>query len=94
MFHKGKKVWKGVYCTPFIETANGYSGVSEINGKNYKTVLMVKIKPNAIRRCKDKSIIGLLMGQMMKYSHLGYYIKVNDWLINYNINYILKILIK
>ena len=55
MFHKGKKVRYGVYCTPFIETANNFSGVSEIKGKNYKTVLMVRVKPNAIRSCEDQS---------------------------------------
>ena len=55
MFHKGKKVGYGVYCTPFIETANDFSGVSEIKGKNYKTVLMVRVKPNAIRSCEDQS---------------------------------------
>ena len=52
-FHPGQKVGRGVYCTPFIKTAgNFYSGISEINGIKYKTVLMVRVKPEAIRHCK------------------------------------------
>ena len=49
--HPGKKVGKGVYCTPHIKTAEDYSGTSEINGQKYKTVLMVRVKPDAIRCC-------------------------------------------
>ena len=52
-YHPGKKVGEGVYCTPKIETAEEYSGYSSINGKNYKTVLMVRVKPEAIRGCED-----------------------------------------
>ena len=55
IFHKGKKVGDGVYCSPYINTATGYAGISEINGKKYYTVLMVRVKPNAIRSCKDQS---------------------------------------
>jgi len=51
IFHPGKKVGKGVYCSPKIETAEGYSGISEINGIKYKTVLMTRVKPDAIRQC-------------------------------------------
>ena len=50
-FHSGQKVGVGVYCTPNIKTAEGYTGVSNINGKNYKTVLMVRVKPDSIRCC-------------------------------------------
>ena len=50
--HPKKKVGYGVYCTPNIATAgNIYSGKSNINGTNYKTVLMVRVKPSAIRHC-------------------------------------------
>ena len=52
-YHPGKKVGEGVYCTPTIETAEEYSGFSTINGINYKTVLMVRVKPEAIRGCED-----------------------------------------
>ena len=53
--HPGRKVGEGVYCTPSINVAELYSGVSQIYGKNYKTVLMVRVKPDAIRYCKDQS---------------------------------------
>ena len=53
--HPGQKVGEGVYCTPFIETAEGYAGISNINGINYKTVFMVRVKPNVIRSCADQT---------------------------------------
>ena len=49
----GTKVGEGVYCTPNVDTACAYSGVSKINGKQYQTVLMVRVKPGAIRECAD-----------------------------------------
>ena len=49
--HEGNKVGDGAYCTPLIKTAEGYAGISEINGISYKTVLMVRVKPDAIRKC-------------------------------------------
>ena len=49
--HYYQNVGEGVYCTPSIKTAESYSGESEVNGKRYKTVLMVRVKPNAIRQC-------------------------------------------
>jgi hypothetical protein len=52
-FHPGKKVGEGVYCTPTIKTAEEYAGISEINGVRYKTVLMARVKPEAIRHCDD-----------------------------------------
>ena len=51
-FHSGK-VGEGVYCTPNIKTAEEYCGTSEINGKSYKTVLMVRVNPDAVRSCND-----------------------------------------
>ena len=50
-FHSGNKVGKGVYCATHIETAQKFAGISEINGKKYKTVLMVRVKPDATRGC-------------------------------------------
>ena len=51
-YHPGKLVGRGVYCTPTIETASEqYAGISEINGIKYKTVIMVRVKPDAIRHC-------------------------------------------
>ena len=52
-YHPGNKVGQGVYITPNINVAEGYSGESIINGQSYKTVLMVRVKPSAIRGCVD-----------------------------------------
>ena len=53
-YHPGKKVGIGVYCTPTIKTASEqYAGISNINGTNYMTVLMVRVKPSAIRHCDN-----------------------------------------
>ena len=52
ILHKGKKVGNGVYCTPNIKTAESYCGTSSINGSSYQTVLMVRVKPSAIRQCE------------------------------------------
>ena len=49
LFHKGKKVKTGVYCTPKIDVAEGYAGQVDINNKKYYAVLMVRVKPKAIR---------------------------------------------
>jgi len=54
-FHQGKKVGCGVYCTPKIKTAEEYAGESRIGSDIYKTVLMVRVKPNAIRHCNKCS---------------------------------------
>ena len=62
LFHPGKKVGSGVYCTPNVGTAEGYSGVSSINGINYSTVLMVRVKPSAIRHCSDSGDYWVING--------------------------------
>ena len=55
-YHPGQKVGEGVYCIPTIKTASEkYAGISEINGIKYKTVLMVRVKPSAIRHCDNCS---------------------------------------
>ena len=56
VFHPGNLVREGVYCTPKIKTAEMYAGISTINGQNYKTVLMVRVNPSAIRHCDQCSI--------------------------------------
>ena len=49
-------VGDGVYCTtPKINTVEDYAGISNINGKLYKTVFMVRVKPDAIRHCDQCS---------------------------------------
>ena len=58
--HPGKPEGEGVYCTPNIDKTivrgNKYAGTSEINGKKYNTVLMVRVNPDKIRfcNCMDK----------------------------------------
>ena len=50
--HPGRKVGEGLCCSPLVNKAESNSEESKINGKNYKAVLMVRIKPDAIRSCK------------------------------------------
>ena len=52
--HPGKKVGVGVAFSPSIKCAEEYAGISNINGLNYKTVFMVRVKPNARRFCRDQ----------------------------------------
>ena len=48
------KVGVGVYCTPDIKIAEGYAGSSSIiNGKRYKMVFMMRVKPDRIRSSKN-----------------------------------------
>ena len=51
MFHKGKKVGEGVYVTPYIQVAEEYAGTANVNGVNYKIVIMVRVNPSARRHC-------------------------------------------
>ena len=50
--HRGKKVGKGIAFSPTIrEVEEYYSGISNFNGIKYKTAIMARIKPSAIRAC-------------------------------------------
>ena len=51
IYHKGRKVGIGVYVSPNIETAKSYAGKITLNGEEYKTLFLVKVKKNAIRAC-------------------------------------------
>ena len=53
--HPGKKVGNGVYITPSISNAEAYAGIIEINDIKYKTVLMLRVKPESIRKCNCQS---------------------------------------
>ena len=53
IYHPGNKVGRGVYINHSIEVAEENSDVLVMNGNSYKIVLMVRIKPNAIRGCQD-----------------------------------------
>ena len=52
IFHPGNKLGKGVCVTPKIEVEKRDACILEFNGKKYKIVLMVRVKPSAIRQCK------------------------------------------
>ena len=48
--HPKQLVGEGVYCTPDIKIAEQYAGSSSIvNGKRYKMVFMMRVKPDKIR---------------------------------------------
>ena len=47
-YHEGKTVGIGVYICPNPKEAEGYGGIIEINGKKFRTLLMVRVKPDAI----------------------------------------------
>ena len=49
--HPGQKVGIGVYCTPNITTAEGYAGIIDVNGHNYRVAFMLRVKPDKIRYC-------------------------------------------
>jgi len=49
--HPGKEVGIGIACSRSIRYAEEYAGISNINGIKYKTVIMVRVKPSAIRCC-------------------------------------------
>jgi len=49
--HVKKKVGNGVYCTPYIKTAEDYCYETEINYVKYKLLFMVRVNPKSIRFC-------------------------------------------
>ena len=48
--HPGKKCGRGVYCSPDINYAEAYAGITELDGEKYKCVLMVRVNPEKIRQ--------------------------------------------
>ena len=52
-YHPGEKVGRGVYCSPKIETAKDFCGKCNINGKEYYTVFMLRVKPSKRRHCNQ-----------------------------------------
>ena len=69
IYHEGKKVGKGVYCTPKIEIAESFSGISEINGNKYRTVLMSRVKPDKIRSPKGQEDYWIVNGTTDEIRH-------------------------
>ena len=55
VFHPGKKIGIGVYFTNMIKEAENYAGIIDVNDRKYKIVLMVRVKPDAIRQCKENN---------------------------------------
>ena len=51
IYHPGKKVGTGIYCSPIFKTASNFAGITCINGVRYKTLLQVRVNPVAIRHC-------------------------------------------
>ena len=48
--HPGKKCGLGVYCSPDIDYAARYAGITELNKEKYKCVLMLRVNPDKIRQ--------------------------------------------
>ena len=48
--HPGKKCGRGVYCSPDINYAEAYAGITELDGEKYKCVLMLRVNPEKIRQ--------------------------------------------
>ena len=48
--HLGNECGKGIYCTSDAEYAENYTSKIEINGENYKFLLMLRVNPKKIRQ--------------------------------------------
>ena len=48
--HLGNECGKGIYCTSDPEFAENYANKMEINGENYKFLLMLRVNPKKIRQ--------------------------------------------
>ena len=62
ILHPGQKVGTGVYFTPSIKVAEGYSTVADFGGEKYKIALMVRVKPDKIRKCRENESFWVLNG--------------------------------
>ena len=62
--HPGKKVGRGVYCSPKPKIMDEYAGNSStsVNGKTYKMGFMMRVKPDKIRYSKNKPDYWVLNG--------------------------------
>ena len=71
MRHPGQKIGEGVYCTPDIKVAEGYAGQSSlVNGKRYRMVFMMRVKPDKIRtsnECPKEWILDGTTNEMRPY---------------------------
>ena len=50
--HSGKTCELGVYVSPYISYAEGYTGKTKFNDEEYKCVLMLRINPEKLGKVK------------------------------------------
>ena len=62
IFHPGQKVGTGVYFTPSIKIAEDYSTAINFGDEKYKTVLMVRVKPDKIRKSANYDFYWVVNG--------------------------------
>ena len=62
MYHPGKKIGNGVYCSPSPDVMDEYAGACEIDGKCYKIGFMIRVKPDKIRASYVKKDYWVLNG--------------------------------
>ena len=62
MYHPGKKVGNGVYCSPSPDVMDKYAGTATINGKRLKLGFMIRVKPDKIRTSKYQQDYWVLNG--------------------------------
>ena len=65
-YHPGQKVGKGLYCSKSINHAEKYAGICEINEQKFKTVLMLRVNPEAIRHCNCDSELWVVNGDEIR----------------------------
>ena len=58
--HLGNECGKGIYCCSDAEYAEKYASKMEINGENYKFLLMLRVKPEKIRQPESMPQIYIL----------------------------------
>ena len=62
IFHPGQKVGTGIYFTPSIKIAENYSTALNFGDEKYKTVLMVRVKPDKIRKSAKNDFFWVVNG--------------------------------
>ena len=66
--HPGKKIGKGVYCSPDPDVMESYANCAQtstyINGHNYIMGFMIRVKPDKIRYYKYKNDYWVLNGDI------------------------------
>ena len=62
VFHPGKKIGVGVYFTNMIKVAENYAGIIDVKDRKYKIVIMLRVKPDAIRQCSENNNYWILNG--------------------------------